>query len=376
MQALEYYRGREQTYLKHFFLERYLERLAFKIGSWAPEFVYVDGFAGPWRVNGTEYEDTSFRIALSTLRKVRAGLQAIDKRPAMRCLFVEEKAESFACLSAVTATEQGLDAVAALHGLLEDKAQEIIRFVGSAFAMFFIDPTGWKGVGVNQLSPLLAHRPGEVLVNFMTDFINRRFLSDEHFDELYGMTQARSELERRGWSETTMVNLYAERLRAVGNFDYVTTTRIKKPTADRTYFHLIYGTRHPNGIKTFRAVEKQFIDEQELVRRAAKQAKRIERTNQGELFSAARDPQPSTFEEERAQNLRIAEVHLLGALERAAGALPARVLVPEVLQLPLVWESDISDIARRLVGVGKLEIVGMTARQRRLQDDMVLKLRR
>lgn len=27
MQSLDYYLGREQTYLKHFFLERYLERV-------------------------------------------------------------------------------------------------------------------------------------------------------------------------------------------------------------------------------------------------------------------------------------------------------------------------------------------------------------
>jgi hypothetical protein len=54
----EHYRGREQTYLKHFFLERYLERVAYKVGSFAPEFVYVDGFSGPWktedRIGGVE----------------------------------------------------------------------------------------------------------------------------------------------------------------------------------------------------------------------------------------------------------------------------------------------------------------------------------
>jgi len=31
----DHYRGREQTYLKHFFLERYLERVAYKVGSFA-----------------------------------------------------------------------------------------------------------------------------------------------------------------------------------------------------------------------------------------------------------------------------------------------------------------------------------------------------
>ena len=43
------YVGREQTYIKHFFLERYLERVAYNILSFRDNFVYVDGFSGPWR---------------------------------------------------------------------------------------------------------------------------------------------------------------------------------------------------------------------------------------------------------------------------------------------------------------------------------------
>lgn len=34
----EYYRGREQTYLKHFFLEKYLERVAYNIGYYKSRF--------------------------------------------------------------------------------------------------------------------------------------------------------------------------------------------------------------------------------------------------------------------------------------------------------------------------------------------------
>ena len=33
MRPLEFYRGREQTYVKHFFLEKYLERVAYNILS-------------------------------------------------------------------------------------------------------------------------------------------------------------------------------------------------------------------------------------------------------------------------------------------------------------------------------------------------------
>src|SRR5882724_9600342 len=45
MVAVEDYLGREQSYVKHVFLERYLERLAHKTASTYPHVVYVDGFA-------------------------------------------------------------------------------------------------------------------------------------------------------------------------------------------------------------------------------------------------------------------------------------------------------------------------------------------
>lgn len=75
MKALDYYRGREQTYLKHFFLEKYLERVAYNIGSSTSAFVYVDGFSGPWQSGDETLEDTSFMIAIRKLRDVRAGLK-------------------------------------------------------------------------------------------------------------------------------------------------------------------------------------------------------------------------------------------------------------------------------------------------------------
>ena len=115
MKAAEHYQGREQTYVKHFFLERYLESFAYKIGSWADELVYVDGFAGPWRADGTEFEDTSFKIALATLQRVREGLAKIDKRPRIRCLFVEKDPRSFARLKQLVTSHRGLMTVFALH---------------------------------------------------------------------------------------------------------------------------------------------------------------------------------------------------------------------------------------------------------------------
>jgi hypothetical protein len=80
------YRGREQTFIKHVILRRYLERVAWNILSWADGFVFVDGFSGPWKSRGARYEDTSFGIAIEELRKVRDGFNAKGKKKRLRCL--------------------------------------------------------------------------------------------------------------------------------------------------------------------------------------------------------------------------------------------------------------------------------------------------
>jgi hypothetical protein len=67
----ELYHGREQTYAKHLFLEQYLERVAFHIAYAHDEFVYVDGFSGPWKAIDEGLEDTSFMIAIRKLQCAR-----------------------------------------------------------------------------------------------------------------------------------------------------------------------------------------------------------------------------------------------------------------------------------------------------------------
>lgn len=100
MKSPEYYKGREQTYLKHFFLERYLERVAYNIGSFANEFVYVDGFSGPWKSENEALDDTSFMIAIQKLRQVREGLAKVGRTPKIRCMFVEKESGPYRALEA------------------------------------------------------------------------------------------------------------------------------------------------------------------------------------------------------------------------------------------------------------------------------------
>ena len=76
MAAIQDYQGREQSYVKHVFLERYLERLVHKTASSYDHIVYVDGFAGPWQSASEQFQDTSFGIALNALRQAKATWKA------------------------------------------------------------------------------------------------------------------------------------------------------------------------------------------------------------------------------------------------------------------------------------------------------------
>jgi len=368
MKSVEYYRGREQTYLKHFFLERYLERVAYNIGSFAREFVYVDGFSGPWQSEDEAFEDTSFVIALHQLRRVREGLAKIGRAPRIRCIFVEKDEVAFRSLEKAVQNVRDMD-VHPIHGEFESAIPEVLRRIGRSFALVFIDPTGWTGFGLRKIEPILQHTPGEVLVNFMFDHINR-FLDHPgpeigaSFTELFGGSGWEAAVRATARREDAIVDLYRERMRIAGKFPCVSSTRILKPTSDRSYFYLVYGTRNWKGLLEFRGVEKKAVGEQERVRLTAKQIERIERTSQPELFSAAElAGGPASFEEERAARLGTAFSQLSERLQRR-GRTPYEEVVGQVLESPLVWESDLKAMITELRTKGQLEIEGLEGRQR------------
>ncbi len=65
------------------------------------------------------------------------------------------------------------------NATLEGSVDQIVEFVKQpgvqSFPFVFIDPTGWAGFALDIIQPLLALKPGEVLINFMTGHI-RRFI--------------------------------------------------------------------------------------------------------------------------------------------------------------------------------------------------------
>src|ERR1700704_6372235 len=101
MIALQDYVGREQSYVKHVFLERYLETLVFKTASTYNHIVYVDGFAGPWQSANEQFEDTSFGIALNALRRAKASWKERQRYVKMSAFLVERDKAAHARLTQV-----------------------------------------------------------------------------------------------------------------------------------------------------------------------------------------------------------------------------------------------------------------------------------
>jgi three-Cys-motif partner protein len=159
MVALEDYAGREQAYVKHVFLERYLEALIFKTASTYNHIVYVDGFAGPWQSANEQFEDTSFGIALNALRRAKETWKKAGRALKMTALLVEQNAKAHALLLTIppkypdiTIKTYAADFVSVIPSIMND-------IPGDAFAFFLIDPKGW-GIPLMKLQPMLAAKVG------------------------------------------------------------------------------------------------------------------------------------------------------------------------------------------------------------------------
>lgn len=349
------YRGREQTFVKHFFLDRYLERVAYVTlagsGRWS-EFAYIDAFSGPWRSADENFEDTSASIALTKLEAVRQGLQKTGRDVTFRALFVERDRSAFQDLQRLVARFPNSGA-RTICGEFQDHIEEARRFINNAFSLIFVDPTGWS-VDLNALRPLLRLR-GEVIINFMYNDINRHLLENPQpsvrasFDPIFGGSSWRSEIEQRITGgedrEAAILGVFCNRLRAAGSFEYVTSTRVMQPLAKRTYFYLVYATRHWKGVEEFRSVEEKALEVQEKVRSDAKLEAHEQRSGIPDLFRGESPTGPTPdFHGRRARSLDAARQRLRELLAKKK-AFAAYEAFGCMLEQPLVFPDD----ARRLL---------------------------
>lgn len=317
------YEGREHAFVKHMVLRDYLERLFYIVGNSLDvlrldEIVYVDCFAGPWQDDSAELDGSSVGIAIEKMLKARLGLQKIKKVVKFRGIFIERDLAAFERLKSFLSLKSAGYKIelTALHGEFQELRNEILdRCPSTAFAFFFIDPLGWKTVGVEVLRPLLLRRNSEYLINFMFDFVNRFTQKGELSKQMYDLLGEIPNLDEVPNRARHLVNLYRNNLRGIlkcaDQDAYSAYIPILDRSKDRVKYHLVYLTSHPTGVIEFSRVSEKQSEEQRLLHAKTKRKRNEENTGQTSFLEPSadetRDHSP-LIDEIEAEALILAEI--------------------------------------------------------------------
>jgi len=359
MVELSDYVGREQSYVKHVFLELYLERLVYKVASNYSHVVYVDGFAGPWQSANDQFEDTSFGIALSALRRAKASWKALGRDVRMSAFLVERHSEAYEKLAEVPARYPDVE-VKTYPAEFVSVLPEILRDIpATAFTFFLIDPTGWR-IRLAALAPMLSRLKSEVIFNFIFEFINRAASIKDvaaELDELIPFGNWRPALEAATTPEerkAILIEAFAANLSHIGKYTYVAETTILRPVRDRPLYCLFYATRHQTGIEEFRNCQVKALKEQSRTRAKTKVRHAQAKTGQTEFFQSLHEMGPDDLTAFLDTEQDEAEKTLLILTPVEPDAIHYEELWPMVLARNAVKKTDVNQIAARLRKEGRL----------------------
>lgn len=388
--------GREQAYVKHYFLAEYLERLIFKIASRYSEIVYVDGFSGPWQDHGQQFEDTSFGIALKALSLARRTWAEMPQRQRrqvrMIAHLVERHPAAFARLAALQTLFPEVEVVTH-QGDFTDLAPRIAAGLPvRAFAFVLIDPKGWK-VDLEAIEPLIGRENCEVVFNFMFDFINRFALYDDpaisgQLDRLIPQADWRSRVRQADAAEDALtshpvpdarkraiVESFAEALGRVGRYRFVADVDVLRPVRDRTLYFLVYGTRQAKGIEVFRDCHVDALQRQSEMRGRIKIERQQVKSGQLELLASANEMGPDRLsislpaEHQRARDI------LLEMVPKTGEGVRWDSLWPVILSRCVIRLKDLKQIAGEWRRRGVLKFPAWPSNVKRTPEDEYLVLR-
>jgi len=370
------YEGREHSRIKHEFLREYVKLLAIKIGmSGTSTINFVDGFAGPWgSVDEAKRSDTSFGVAIKTLEDVRGFMFSKGRKIQTRYFLCEKDPEAHTKLASFA--EAKGKGVIALKGAFEDNLSTIDAAIDSSndFTFTLVDPKGWK-MGSNQIFDFLRRqRRSEVLLNFMSDHINRhaefpgvqesfgRFLGNVDWVNDY------DELPDVWRNERRILHLFKSKLKAEGIAHYCPDMPIEHKDQKRTKMRLVLGTQHPKGVHVFRDVHEKM--------RNLEVAGKAKRTSTPSLFEPETFAGPEYDDEavgSDAQKYRARE--LITALLGQASPIAFKALVVGVMEEVGVRPTHVKDvlIAAKSDGLISFELSG---RSRKPNDSTMIYLGR
>lgn len=368
LEGFEDYLGREQSKVKHEILRQYLQGFAHVVGFHWSSITYIDGFSGPWNAQTSDLSDTSFSIALNELRQARETHATRRKKLAIRCVFVEKDIKAYHKLQQFAESIEDAE-IFTINDEFENALPEIISFVqqdANTFPFTLIDPTGSSGFKMSVIAPLLRLEPGEVLVNFMLEFI-RRYIEQrglrQGLADLFGTDDFDENLaERSGLDrDDAITGKYCECLSRFCNYKHVLRAHVLHPDKDRLRFQLIYGTRHPKGVEKFKEAEKRAMELQEKSRAHIEVQKRAQ-----PLFDPDDMPDSMFYTSLRERYLTQAEQAVATRIG-SSSEVSYDALWLCALSFPLVWESDLKKWLKDWKREGLVEWAGLQTTERILK---------
>jgi three-Cys-motif partner protein len=356
------------------------------VASWADDFVYVDGFSGPWLAGDEEYQDTSFGIALTALRKARDEWKRIRNRDVrMRALLVEKSPRAYKRLQQVRELFPDIH-IETFNGEFTTLIPDLIRAIpANAFTFVLMDPKGFA-IDMRAVQPLIIRPRTEVLFNFMFDFINRFALHNDPnvvagLEMLMPGTGWRGRLGQVARSTTgdalalarkqVLVDCFSETVATLGGYPHVLETPVFYPLRDRTFYSLIYATRAPAGVEVFRECQVATLKEQDDRRAEAKVADQARRSGQNEFFldatrMAGRPSDLTLASADAAAREMMAEIVASSPTGMKFDALRLQVMKKQIIK-----KERVGQLAAEMRKEGLLAFSGWEAKRRVPQDHYV-----
>lgn len=374
-----YYDGRGQALVKHTFLERYMRDALPKLGHFRT-FAYIDLFAGPWQSQAPDYSDTSFGIALLQMTKTKAVLARNGLDVRMMAYVVEK--ENHAELQRAVAAFPEIE-VRCYPGKAEVHARTIATEIPQgAFRFVVIDPKGLPDP--RQFKELIAAPKTEVLLNFMFQFANR-FAATERMPKLVDWLgtvapgedwQARLDQLTSAEREDYITDMARAALSKMGDYDFAPAITVDETENNRPLYKLIYLTRHPLGLRVFRAAQAKALEVQADQRSRVQAAKRLANTGQIDMFAAAGLTDPGERSAKAVwTGRRDAERRALEIIEHAGpSGIRWKRLWTLVLDEKVVTYKELGDVVARWHKAGRVKIHGLEPSARKPKDEHLITL--